>query len=77
MHNDAPLSDHEENVAIEDLYDALVMYGQGTPRLLRMLLQSVRETLAVYQAAELERVALIERMYGSPRLAPPEPNESR
>ena len=72
MNADAPLNDHEEHVAIEELYEALSIYGRGTPRLLRMLLAAIRETLVVYQQQEIERVALLERMFGPRLLERPE-----
>ncbi len=72
MNADAPLSDHEEHEAIDVLYDSLVTFGQGTPRLLRMLLTAIRETLALYQRQEIERVELLERMYGPKPLGSPE-----
>ncbi len=61
--SDAPLDEHDAHVAIEDVVDSLVVYGRGTPRLLKMLLTAIRETLVVYQQQEAERVELLERMW--------------
>ncbi len=69
-----PAPEAEDEAALE-LYDSIVRYSRGYPRLLKLLVSAVRRTLNNYHREEVEQCRVLEAMLGTQPergLGPPE-----